>query len=336
MSKTLDAAIRYRIINSCLINKFKKFPTKQELQDACEKKLGFTVSERTIDKDLNEMRYNDSLGYFAPIEFDRKTKGYYYTDENYSIDKIPIGRTDLNAIEFAVEILGQYKNVSILNDFKGAVNKIVDTVKVQRILYDEPSLNGLIQLDIMDNIPGSEHLNDLVEGLKSRYICTLFYKKFGSEESKEYQFEPYMLKEFDALWYVTGKLSDTENYRTFALDRIQKVVLSNTLFIVNKDFDRQIYYNSVYGVTHINELPSKVVLKVDQITARFLSIRPIHKSQSKIKATEEFVWFEINLVLNPEIETKLMSLGNGCVVESPLILKNSIKDKLKKALENYE
>jgi predicted DNA-binding transcriptional regulator YafY len=194
----------------------------------------------------------------------------------------------------------------------------------------------LIQLDIMDNIPGSEHLNDLVESLKSRYVCSLFYKKFGSQEAKEYQFEPYMLKEFDALWYVTGKLSDTEDYRTFALDRIQKVTLSNIFFVINKDFNREVYYNSVYGVTHINESPSKVVLRVDHMTARFLSIRPIHKSQRKTYETGDFVRFEIDLVLNPEIETKLMSLGNGCVVESPAILKNSIKDKLKKALENYE
>ncbi len=336
MSKTLDATIRYRIINNCLRNKFKKFPTKQTLIQACEDKLGTSISERTIDTDLNEMRYNEGLGYFAPIEFDRKTKGYYYTDSNYSIDTIPIGQSDLNAIFFAAEILGQYKNVTILNDFKGAVNKIVDTIKVQRILNDEPSLNGLVQLDKMENIPGSEFLNELIESIKSRYLNSIHYKKFGSDEVKIYTFEPYVLKEFDGLWYVTGKISNSENIRTFALDRIQKVEVEPIIFNLDKTFDREIYYNSVYGVTHTNSTLEIVRLRTDHSTARFISIRPIHKSQIKIKETKDFVWFEMHLVLNPEIESKLISFGSGCLVESPKKLKESLKEKITQMLRNYE
>lgn len=336
MSKNLDAAIRYRIINSCLRNKFRKFPTKQELKEACESKLGIEVSERTIDKDIFEMRFNDSLGYNAPIEFDRKTKGYFYTDPNYSIDSIPIGASDLNAIEFAAEILGQYKNVNILNDFKGAVNKIVDTIKVQRILHDEPSLQGLVQLDNMENIPGSEFLNDCIECIKSRYVAELEYKKFNSTDAKKYFFEPYILKEYDGLWYITGKLSESGEIRTFALDRILEVKVTNSIFTTDATFDREIYYHNVFGVTHTNALPQKITIEADWNTARFLKVRPLHKTQMEIASTDEKVTFEFELVLNPELETKLMSLGFGCVVVSPKELRESIKQKLNKALSNYE
>lgn len=335
MSKNLDAVIRYRIINSCLRNKFKLFPTKLELLEACEEALGASVSERTIDKDLNEMRFNESLGYFAPIIFDRKTKGYSYEDPNYSIDAIPIGKSDLNAIEFAAEILGQYKNVNILNEFKGAVDKIVDTVKVQRMLFDEPTLQGSVQLDNMDYIPGSEHLNNLIECIKSKYVCDLSYKKFGSEESKQYLFEPFILKEYNGLWYVTGKFQEKDSIRTFALDRITDINVTEVFFKTDTSFDKEIYYNNVYGVTHNQTNPEQIVIKTDLGAARYLEIKPIHKSQKEVRRNNDFVWFELTLVLNIELETKLMSLGNGCTIESPSILRDSIKQRLEKALTNY-
>ena len=61
----------------------------------------------------------------------------------------------------------------------------------------------------------------------------------------------------------------------------------------------------------------------------------IHKSQKVIKREDEFVWFQLNLVLNIELETKLMSLGNGCTVVSPRELRDSIKERLQKAILNY-
>ena len=335
MSKNLDAVIRYRVINKCLRNKFKTYPTQDELRTACEEALGCDISERTIDKDLNEMRFNESLGYLAPIKYDRKTKGYSYEDPNYSIDAIPIGKSDLNAIEFAAEILGQYKNVNILNEFKGAVDKIVDTVKVQRYIYDEPTLEGVVQLDNLDYVPGSEHLNALIEGIKSHKVVQLNYKKFGTDEPKKYLFCPYILKEYNGLWYVTGKIHDGEGIRTFALDRIAEISSDGEFYKIDPDFDREVYYNNVFGVTHTNENPQEVILKTEQQTARYLQIMPIHKSQELIKEEGAFVWFSLKLVLNIELETKILSLGDGCIVESPSQLKDAVKARLEKAMLNY-
>lgn len=336
MAKNLDAIIRYRVINKCLRNKFKKNPTKQELKEACEEAISAEVAERTIDKDIYEMRNNESLGFFAPIKYDKKTKGYSYEDPNYSIDAIPIGSSDLNAIEFAAEILGQYKNVNILNEFKGAVDKIVDTVKVQRMIYDQPTLEGLVQLDNLEYVPGSEFLNDLIEFIKTHTVVEIGYKKFGSDSMKPYVFHPYMLKEYNGLWYVTGFVPQYDQIRTFALDRIAVVKPLNDIFSVIADFNREIYYNNVYGVTHNHQDPVSVVIKTDSSSAQYLRVIPIHKSQQVIKEENDFVWFSYDLVINIELETKIMSLGSGCEVVEPLSLRHAIKERIIKTLENYD
>jgi hypothetical protein len=45
------------------------------------------------------MRYDSRLGYNAPIKMDRVNRVYYYEDENYSIDNIPLSEDELESIE---------------------------------------------------------------------------------------------------------------------------------------------------------------------------------------------------------------------------------------------
>ena len=79
MSKNREAAIRYRVLNNCLKNKFRKFPTKEELRQACEEEIfgtseGIHICHSTIEKDIFAMR----LEHDAPIAYSKREKGYYY------------------------------------------------------------------------------------------------------------------------------------------------------------------------------------------------------------------------------------------------------------------
>ena len=130
-------------------------------------------------------------------------------------------------------------------------------------------------------------------------------------------------------------MQENESIRTFALDRITDIKVTKLFFNVDETFDKQVYYNNVYGVTHNQKDPEVIVIKTDLGTARYLEIKPIHKSQFTISRDDDYVWFELKLVLNIELETKLMSLGNGCIIESPVELRDSIKERLEKALKNY-
>src|SRR5271170_2302427 len=83
-----NALIRYRTIDQCLQNRYKKW-TLDDLIDACGEALyeyqgiDTGVSRRTIQADIEMMRSN-KLGYEAPIEVVDK-KYYTYSDKNYSI-----------------------------------------------------------------------------------------------------------------------------------------------------------------------------------------------------------------------------------------------------------
>lgn len=109
MPANKNALIRYKTIDRCLRNKFRRW-TIDDLTEACSDALyemeGIMkgVSVRTVQGDLQIMR-SDKLGYNAPIEvYDRIY--YRYADPDYSITDTPLTEEDCDLLKEAVELLG--------------------------------------------------------------------------------------------------------------------------------------------------------------------------------------------------------------------------------------
>ena len=129
-----NALIRYKTIDRCLRNKYRKW-TLDDLVDACSDALydmeGITkgVSTRTVQGDIQIMR-SDKLGYYAPIEvYDNKY--YRYSDPDYSITNTPISEEDYNLIVIAVKTIEDYRvngDIETLNDVLGKVKEKLNTL----------------------------------------------------------------------------------------------------------------------------------------------------------------------------------------------------------------
>lgn len=109
MPANKNALIRYKTIDRCLRNRFRRW-TIDDLTEACSDALyemeGIMkgVSVRTVQGDLQIMR-SDKLGYNAPIEvYDRIY--YRYAAPDYSISDTPLTEEDCDLLKEAVELLG--------------------------------------------------------------------------------------------------------------------------------------------------------------------------------------------------------------------------------------
>jgi hypothetical protein len=108
MPANKNALIRYKTIDNCLRNKYRRW-TLDDLVDACCDALydmeGITkgVCARTVQMDIQIMR-SDKLGYNAPIEvYDRIY--YKYADPDYSITDMPLTMEDCKLIKEAIVLL---------------------------------------------------------------------------------------------------------------------------------------------------------------------------------------------------------------------------------------
>ena len=137
-----NAQIRFRIIDRCLRNNFRPFPTKKDLREACEEALyglaeGANICDSTIEKDMFAMK----MEHDAPIAYSKRNSGYYYKDENFSINDIPLSEDDLNSIKFAAKTLMQFRDVDLFKQFGNAIDKIVDRINISSNPADQDVSN---------------------------------------------------------------------------------------------------------------------------------------------------------------------------------------------------
>ena len=114
MPANKNALIRYKTIDRCLRNRYRRW-TLDDLVDACCDALldmeGITkgVCARTVKMDIQIMR-SDKLGYNAPIVVYDKIY-YTYADPDYSITEMPLSMDDCKLIKEAITLLDNKDNL---------------------------------------------------------------------------------------------------------------------------------------------------------------------------------------------------------------------------------
>lgn len=137
MPANKNALIRYKTIDNCLRNRYRRW-TLDELVEACSDALydmeGITkgVCARTVQMDIQIMR-SDKLGYNAPIEvYDRIY--YRYADPNYSITDMPLSIEDFKLIKEAIILLENKKDkdseytIKVLDKVQNRLKSILNFV----------------------------------------------------------------------------------------------------------------------------------------------------------------------------------------------------------------
>ena len=128
-----NALIRYKTIDRCLRNKYRRW-TLDDLVEACSDALydmeGIMkgVSMRTVQADIQIMR-SDKLGYNAPIEvYDNKY--YRYEDPEYSISESPLKTEDYELMEKAVAMIQQCQEGNQLDELKDVLAKVKEKLNL--------------------------------------------------------------------------------------------------------------------------------------------------------------------------------------------------------------
>lgn len=333
MPKNKEALIRYRVINRCLIER--TYVTKMELKKACEKVLDiYPIGERTIDADIHAMRYDEGLGYFAPIKLDRFNKTYYYDDPNYSIDNIPLNEEELNSIVFASKLLEQFKNMEILKTFTGTVQKLVEVVNIYRHSNEE-KLN-FVEFEKVDEATGTEYLDAIFEAIKNKHVLKTRYKSFTSDEEKQHQIHPYLLKEYRNRWYLIGYNDEYKEVRTYSLDRIVAIEVDVTIQFIDIGFDAKKYYKNVVGISVLNESPVEIHVAYSHFQAQYVITQPLHHSQEFIEQTASSVKFRYYLVPNFEFYAQILAWGDEVEILKPDFVRKKMGEFGNRIWNKYE
>lgn len=332
------ALLRYRIIDRCLTNKGKPYPSREDLREACEDALygsgGDAISLSTIDKDIWAMKNESEMGYFAPIKFNKQEGGYFYDQEGYSISELSLGDDDLQAIRFAAATLEQFRDVPIFRQYESAIEKIINRVNISPNPTDE-SLDKYIQFEKSTVSKGNEFLGPILDHIRSKKSIRIVYRKFSDDAVKEYDLHPYLLKEYHNRWYLVAHDTKNKNIRTFGLERIEQVETAERKFSIDKKFDPDVFFKHSIGITEKADKPHEVVLVFNTIAGRFLKTQPVHASQRILSESKTEIHIGLKVLITQELIGFILGYGAQVNVVKPQILKNTITKQLKEALNSY-
>lgn len=330
-----NALIRYKTIDTCLRNKYRQW-TLEDLIDACSDALyeyeGIDkgISRRTIQMDIQMMR-SEKLGYNAPIVvYDNKY--YKYEDDDYSITNTPLSEQDLKTMSEAVEVLRQFKGFSYFSEMGEIVSRLEDHVTSAR-----QKTIPVIDFEKNESLKGLDHLDTIYNAIVNKQVLEIKYRSFKARSANTFIFYPYLLKEYRNRWFVFGRRKG--NLINLALDRIHKIeIAQKEKFIKNDLFDTETFFNDVIGVTkNIGMKTETIRFWVDAPNAPYVETKPFHRSQ---KIVEEYAdgskSFEINVVINQELQREFFGFADTLKVLSPQSLVDFMKWKFKAAKELYK
>jgi predicted DNA-binding transcriptional regulator YafY len=330
-----NALIRYRTIDACLQNRFKKW-TLDDLIEACADALyeyqgiDTGVSRRTVQADMELMRSN-KLGYEAPIVVVDK-KYYTYSDKNYSITNSPLNQQDMQVLSEVSDLLKQFKGFNHFTDLNEMVSKLEDKIYTQKT-HSTP----VIDFEKNDNLKGLEYIEVIRKAIVAKKTMCVTYQSFKAREASTFCFSPYLLKEYRNRWFVLGVSHQRYSpLLNLALDRVQAIIAHEDTYRENTSINLATYYSDVIGVTKSpGQRDCEVVFWVDSKNAPYVITKPLHHTQKLLSEDETGKIFSIRVILNFELERELLGFGSKLKVLGPRILVKQIKDQLKKTLDRY-
>lgn len=335
MATNKHAIIRYRVIDKCLRQVDRSWNWKT-LADACVKELykvtgtKTSLSERTIKGDLQSMRHDEALGYFAPIEYDRKEKSYFYSRRDYSITESPLNKSDSTELKNAIALLRQFTGFRHLEGIENIIQKL------ELLAYESSTKSDrIVHLEQPALIPGQVWLDKLYDAIKKKKCLMLTYKPFDRNASS-YPISPYVLKEYDNRWYLYGYNHKKNQVRTYGLERITDIKNSISDYKENESFNPDTYFSDIVGITLIpGRKPKKIQFEVYGNTVQYVQTKPIHPTQKIIETEKNKTLFEIEVIPNFELESLILSFGETMKVIKPANLVSTLSKRAKGLADLY-
>ena len=339
MPANKNALIRYKTIDNCLSNHYRKW-TLEDLVDACCAALremeGMTkgVSVRTVQGDIQMMR-SDKLGYNAPIEvYDHKY--YRYSDPNYTITGMPLSKNDVDVLQEAVDMLQQLQDFDQFGEMSDVINRLQDKLSVTR-----HGRHPIVHYDNVPDLKGLKLLSPLYDHIAHHRVLQVVYQSFKQRKPVVYILHPYLLKEFRNRWFLFGCTDGNMRLFNLALDRIVSVEpAKDVAFKQNPDFDAEHFFDDVIGVSKNlkGAQTRRVKFWVSREQSNYVKTKPMHPSQRLLSENPDdgSCIFQIEVVINYEMYSVFMSYGAGVKILSPRMAVSYMSKQLRQAAALYD
>lgn len=297
---------RYLLILKKL--KVKPYSTYEELQTYIENQFDYLqmqddnlqigFSKRTLQRDIKEIRNVFGID----IEYSKSQKGYFISQNEHE---------NMN-----------FQRMMEAFDMFNSLNLALDSTPFIHLEKRRPQ--------------GTDNLYGLLHAIKNRLQIKFTYQKFWEEELSQRLVEPYALKEFKNRWYIMAKDSKDNNIKSFALDRLTNLEITNQTYQYPDNYNIEQSYRYCFGIISPNdEEPQNIILSFDPFQGKYIKTLPLHDTQQVLVDNDEEMKINLKLCLTHDLVMELLSFGDNMKVIEPKSLADQIKQAHEKAYRQY-
>ncbi|MCF8258466.1 MAG: WYL domain-containing protein, partial [Flavobacteriales bacterium] len=229
--------------------------------------------------------------------------------------------------------LFQFRDLAMFKDFGSAIGKIFDRMNISPLMQDE-AVERHVQFETTPEAEGTALLPALLGAIKHRQEVQFRYRSFLDGMETERTLHPYLLKEYRNRWYVIGRDTGRNGTRTFGVDRISDLSVSEKFFQPDAQFDPDALFRHSFGIT-AGGIPVDVVLRFGPRQAQFVRAQPLHPTQEVVSEESEGITVRIRVIPSAELTMTVLSYGDSVEVVSPAALRTEVAQALAQAAARY-
>ena len=179
--------------------------------------------------------------------------------------------------------------------------------------------------------PRNARLAQLVDATLNHRRAVMRYHSFSSDREKEYEIEPYRLVFAQGGFYLVAYVPEYNALRTFAVDRIQSLSLTEERF-EPIDLPADTFENSL-GVNQ--GAPERIEIVFEPRIARHVRERVWHASQQIEDATDGTLRLTLNVCNDFALRSWILGFGPLARVIAPAELVRQIQDEANQTRLQY-
>jgi predicted DNA-binding transcriptional regulator YafY len=287
------------------------------------------VTKRQVHRDLQQL---EESGY--PLE---QEGGRWKLPAGFKGLEVTVSPYELMSLHLAQSHLAYLKGTPFADDLEAVIKKVEsglpDKVRnhLERIVttfapLQRPARAYADQKNVLDSLRKAL-LRQLTVVLRS-------YQKPGAGHPEDYLVDPYTLVLYQYGLYLVGYSHRAGEIRTFAVERIKNVEVTEGMFELPQSFSLAERFEQGFGL--IEEPPQQVKIWISSNWAYFVKERRWHPTQALHPQKDGSVILTMRCGGLDELTSWILSLGPGARVLGPQALIDNVSSQLTLAAKPYQ
>ena len=284
----------------------------------------FEVHRKTIQRDVDYMR--DMLR--APIEYDKKKKGYFYRKNWLFLPSAFLEQDEAEALKATKKVLSQYRGTPYYEEVSRALDKVLQYLPGT---FGEEDLFSVYSFEQPAGTREfSSHFFILEDAIRQKLKAHVAYDAHSSGAVTERAIHPFRLHYSHGAqtWYLVAYCELRKDIRTFVVGRIKKLQLLNEHFNIPADFSVDEFLSKTFDQV-VGETEQEVSIRFSAYQAPWIKERQWHPTQQIKEHGDGSITIHFHVSGLDAIKRWVMRYGKEAEVLEPQKLRDMVRSEVR-------